>query len=57
MTGQDEMIDILTEWKYDDQFNHTFGEASLNGNMYVLDMHPSDNGATHNTWLLFGDRA
>ena len=55
MTGQDEMIDILTEWKYNDQFNHTFGEASLNGNMYVLDMHPSDNGATHNTWLLFGD--
>ena len=55
MTGQDEMVDILTEWKYTDQFNHTFGGASLNGNMYILDMHPSDNGSTHNTWILFGD--
>ena len=55
MTGQDEMVDILTEWKHNDQFNHTFGGASLNGNMYILDMHPSDNGATHNTWILFGD--
>ena len=55
MTGQDEMVDILTEWKYDDQYCHTFGAASLNGSMYILDMHPSDNGATHNTWILFGD--
>ena len=55
MTGQDEMVDILTEWKYNDQYNHTFGGASLNGNMYILDMHPSDAGATHNTWILFGD--
>ena len=55
MTGQDEMVDILTEWKNNDQFCHTFGGASLNGNMYILDMHPSDNGATHNTWILFGD--
>ena len=55
MTGQDEMVDILTEWKNTDQFCHTFGGASLNGNMYILDMHPSDNGATHNTWILFGD--
>jgi len=55
MTGQDEMVDILTEWKSSDQYNHTFGGASLNGNMYILDMHPSDQGATHNTWILFGD--
>jgi hypothetical protein len=55
MTGQDEMVDILTEWKYSDQYRHTFGGASLNGNMYILDMHPSDQGSTHNTWILFGD--
>ena len=55
MTGQDEMVDILTEWKHDDQYCHTFGGASLNGSMYILDMHPSDNGSTHNTWILFGD--
>ena len=55
MTGQDEMVDILTEWKYNDQYCHTFGGASLNGSMYILDMHPSDAGATHNTWILFGD--
>ena len=55
MTGQDEMVDILTEWKNSDKYCHTFGGASLNGSMYILDMHPSDNGATHNTWILFGD--
>ena len=55
MTGQDEMVDILTGWKHEDQFNHTFGGASLNGSMYMLDMHPSDQGNTHNTWILFGD--
>ena len=55
MTGQDEMVNILTEWKHNDQYCHTFGGASLNGSMYILDMHPSDQGATHNTWILFGD--
>ena len=55
MTGQDEMVDILTEWKSADKYCHTFGGASLNGSMYMLDMHPSDNGETHNTWILFGD--
>ena len=55
MYGQDEMVDILTEWKSSDKYCHTFGGASLNGNMYVLDAAPSDNGATHNTWILFGD--
>ena len=55
MTGQDEMVDILCEWRSTDQFHHTFGGASLNGNMRILDMHPSDQGKTHNTWILFGD--
>ena len=55
MTGQDEMVDILCEWRSADQFHHTFGGASLNGNMRILDMHPSDQGKTHNTWILFGD--
>ena len=55
MTGQDEMVDILTEWKNSDKYCHTFGGASQNGSMYMLDMHPSDNGDTHNTWILFGD--
>ncbi len=55
MTGQDEMVDILCEWRSADQFHHTFGGASLNGNMKILDMHPVDQGKTHNTWILFGD--
>ena len=55
MTGQDEMVDILCEWRSADQFHHTFGGASLNGNMKILDLHPSDQGKTHNTWILFGD--
>ena len=55
MTGQDEMVDILCEWRNADQFHHTLAGASLNGNMKVLDLHPSDQGDTHNTWILFGD--
>ena len=55
MYGQDEMIDILTEWYHADQYNHTLGGASLNGSMYILDAAPSDGGNTHCTWLLFGD--
>ncbi len=55
MYGQDEMVDILTEWHSADQYNHTFGGASMNGNDYILDAAPSDNGDTHNTWILFGD--
>lgn len=55
MTGQDEMVDILCEWCNADQFHHTLGGASLNGNMKILDLHPSDQGKTHNTWILFGD--
>jgi len=55
MTGQDEMVDVLCEWRSADLYHHTFGGASLNGNMKILDMYPSDQGATHNTWILFGD--
>ena len=55
MTGQDEMVDILCEWRSADQFHHTLAGASLNGNMKILDLHPSDEGKTHNTWILFGD--
>ena len=55
MTGQDEMVDILCGWRYADQFHHTLAGASLNGNMKILDIHPSDHGFTHNTWILFGD--
>ena len=53
MYGQDEMVAILTEWR--NAYNHTLGGASLNGNMYILDMSPEDRGNTHNTWFLFGD--
>ncbi|MBQ8760527.1 MAG: T9SS type A sorting domain-containing protein [Bacteroidales bacterium] len=53
MYGQDEMVTILAEWR--PGYRHTLGGASLNGNMYVLDMSPSDMGDTHNTWILFGD--
>ena len=55
MTGQDEMVNILCEWRSADQFHHTFAGASLNGNMKILDLHPTDQGKTHNTWILFGD--
>ena len=55
MTGQDEMVNILCEWRSADRFHHTLAGASLNGNMKILDMHPSDYGVTHNTWILFGD--
>ena len=55
MYGQDEMVDILAEWRHTDIFHHTIGGASLNGSMYVLDMAPGDSYQTFNTWLLFGD--
>ncbi len=55
MTGQDEMVNVLCEWRNADRYHHTLGGASLNGNMKILDLHPSDQGATHNTWILFGD--
>lgn len=53
MYGQDEMNAILTEWR--DGYKHTLGGVSVNGNQFVLDMSPEDAGATHNTWILFGD--
>lgn len=54
MTGQDEMVDIMCEW-INDSYKHTIGGFAENGNMKILDAHPSDNGATHNTWINFGD--
>ena len=53
MYGQDEMVAILAEWR--PGYKHTLGGASMNGNMFVLDMSPEDAGDTHNSWLLFGD--
>ena len=56
MTGQDEMINIITEWKHSDQFNHTMGGAFINGSTYILDTHNDNNGkATELSWLVFGD--
>ena len=55
MYGQDEMVNILCEWRSTNLFNHTMGGSSLNGSMYVLDMSPGDSYQTFNTWLLFGD--
>lgn len=55
MYGQDEMVDILTEWRNVDQFYHTLGGASLNGNMSVIDKSGSSGYDTHDTWILFGD--
>ena len=55
MTGQDEMVDVLCEWRSADQYHHTLAGASLNGNMKILDLYPNDQGVTHNTWILFGD--
>ena len=55
MYGQDEMVNILCEWSNADKFSHTFGGASLNGNMFVIDMSGSSGYDTHDTWILFGD--
>ena len=55
MYGQDEMIDILCGWRSADQFNHTLGGASLNGDMAVIDKSGSSGYDTHDTWILFGD--
>ena len=53
MYGQDEMVAILAEWR--DGYKHTLGGASLNGNMFMMDMDPLDGPETHDTWILFGD--
>ena len=55
MYGQDEMVNILCEWRSADQFNHTLAGASLNGNMDVIDKSGSSGYDTHDTWVLFGD--
>ena len=55
--GQDEMNDILAEWRNGNTplFHHTLGGIFLNGNEYILDAEPGDQGETHNSWILFGD--
>ncbi|MCQ2315313.1 MAG: C25 family cysteine peptidase [Bacteroidales bacterium] len=53
MYGQDEMVNILTEWSGADMYNHTLAGASLNGNMSVIDK--SGDTECHDTWILFGD--
>ena len=55
MYGQDEMVDILCEWRSADKYCHTLGAASVNGNMYVVDMSGNQGYDTHDTWILFGD--
>ena len=55
MYGQDEMVDVLCEWHGADKYCHTLGGASVNGNMYVIDMSGSQGYDTHDTWILFGD--
>ena len=53
--GQDEMNNILCEYRESDHFNHTMGSCFHNGNEYILDACPEDNGEVHNTWIMFGD--
>jgi len=56
MYGQDEMVNILTEWRNTDQFNHTLASTSLNGALGVLDAGTSSAfTATQHSWILFGD--
>lgn len=56
MYGQDEMVNILTEWHHSDQFNHTLSGASLNGSNGILDFGSAEIfTATQHSWLLFGD--
>lgn len=54
MTGQDEMNDILVE-SYTNNIKRTFGGLSLNGCMYMNDVHGSDGDEMTDTWNLFGD--
>ena len=55
MYGQDEMVDILCGWRSVDQYNHTLGGASINGDMAVIDKSGSSGNDCHDTWVLFGD--
>lgn len=54
MTGQDEMIGLLTE-SFNANIKRTFGGLSINGSMKMLDVHGSSGKETHDTWVLFGD--
>ncbi|MDR0969011.1 MAG: C25 family cysteine peptidase [Lentimicrobiaceae bacterium] len=54
MTGQDEMVNLLTENSVSG-IKRTMGGTSINGSMKMLDNHGSSGKETHDTWLLFGD--
>ena len=53
-TGQDEMVGILAEG-FANNIKRTFGGASINGSMKMLDVHGASGKQTHDTWVLFGD--
>jgi hypothetical protein len=57
MTGQDEMVALLTEQSI---FGHqaikrTFGGITTNGSMAMIPPYGQEGAKTHETWLLFGD--
>ncbi|MDL2227843.1 C25 family cysteine peptidase [Bacteroidales bacterium OttesenSCG-928-K03] len=54
MTGQDEMVNLLTE-NSTAGIKRTLGGTSINGSMKMLDLHGGSGKETHDTWLLFGD--
>lgn len=57
MTGQDEMVALLTEQSTAGQqtLQRTFGGLSGNGSMAMLPAHGASGKETHETWVLFGD--
>lgn len=54
MSGQDEMVDILTE-QYDDKPMRSFGGISYNGCMQMNDDYGTDGEAMTDSWTCFGD--
>ncbi len=57
MTGQDEMITLLTEQSTagHQTLQRTYGGLSSNGSMAMIPAHGSSGIETHETWVLFGD--
>ena len=57
MTGQDEMVTLLTEQSTMDHetLQRTFGGLSINGSMSMIPAHGTAGINTHQTWVLFGD--
>ncbi|MDD2197466.1 MAG: C25 family cysteine peptidase [Bacteroidales bacterium] len=54
MTGQNEMIDILTE-SYTNNIKRTYGGIAINGCMKMNDVHGNDGYRMTDTWVIFGD--